>query len=84
MTNKDTVIKGLTELKDDTWLQAHLGYIPFIAHDAIDLLNEKPVFVFLRLTNDYQQLGHACSNCGSDLEEGDKYCHECGRRLMWE
>ena len=24
-----------------------------------------------------------CPKCGSELDEGDKFCHECGQRIDW-
>lgn len=49
--------------------------------EAQDTLFAKPVHVDVE--GGGSNWWNVCEECRSSLHPGDKYCHECGRKLEW-
>jgi len=94
MSDREKVIKGLDEITRYNGEQMLYNdiFIRGIADDAIAMLKEQDAVTPVL----DEQTGRIwlCGNCRSyvgfedndphDPNEFDKYCRECGRRVLWE
>lgn len=47
-------------------------------------IQRKPEWYHARYAYDYiVEWEASCPKCGSELDEGDKVCHECGQLIDW-
>lgn len=50
--------------------------------DVLDALDNKPVPPIDKFSNG--QMWKICGNCRTQIYLGDKFCHECGKRIAWD
>ena len=66
---------------NDCWGEGAPGTL---LRDALAALKNEPVKPKHEHSGGYIKQWYACGACGTTLNHGDKYCHECGRAVKWE
>lgn len=81
MNDKENVTKALEEAVPFLESKGY-GGIAHAVHDALELMENKPVLVKRRML--MHMWFWCCGSCGVALTEGDKFCRMCGRAVKWD
>ena len=54
----------------------------YILADAQETLVADPVHPDVK--KEGSEWWYVCGECQTGVNKGDRFCHECGRRIMWE
>lgn len=50
--------------------------------ESTEVLTDEPVPPIDKFSNG--QMWKICGNCRTQIYLGDKFCHECGKRIAWD
>ena len=83
MPEREKVIKGVHDarryLEDREWVDKSVGVHIDALNDALALLKEQEA---IKPITEHKLF--LCPVCKNTLFRGQKFCHECGKRIEWE
>lgn len=88
MPNKTTTLKMLTHTinmmrSHDTMTIANDGPLIALLENARDLLKEQEAVEAEYEGDARSTWWWVCGECHTTIEDKDKFCKECGRRILW-
>lgn len=89
MAELEKVIKGLENCSNLMFCEScpyndkPVGCFTRLKSDALELLKEREPAKGEKPIR-YGLVFWKCNACGMIITEGDKFCRECGRSVMWE
>lgn len=88
MADRETIVIGLNDIGG--FIAGRVGFEQarnFLRtiDDAIDLLKEQEA---VKPGKEHSSSGvtwwNVCGNCKTAINPNDKFCHECGKPILWE
>ena len=86
MDKKGTVLEHLADCSKIAKCQYNKGWVfvrTDVVNDALELLQSDTAIVKIYHDNGITSWC-VCGRCSATVSKGDKFCHECGRMLVWQ
>jgi len=84
MPDRNEVIEGLKKVWDAFDNMEHELYADYV-FDALALLKEQePERVEIVDSDGGRTNWYVCGGCKTPINQGDRFCHECGRVVKWK
>ena len=88
MIDREKTALGIREmLMRDTWrdIDANRSRYQHILNDALAMMKEQEA---VKPGKEHSSSGvtwwNVCGNCKTAINPNDKFCHECGKPILWE